>query len=140
MFRRWVIPLALGLLVIGSILFVIQPICCEKLGFIGLVLSGIGIYQIIWHYWDKKQWFSRVTGNAGYGGEVEMKFAENGITHKGPTSEGTIQWKGIEQVQRTETGLYLILQKGISMYVPLYAFSEHEDLEKVMEYFYSAHA
>jgi hypothetical protein len=139
-FRRWVIQLALGFLAIGFTLFAIQPTCCEKLGFSGLVLSCIGIYEIMWHYWDKNKWFKLVTGGVGYGGDVELVFSENGITHKGPTSEGTIQWNGIEQVQLSETGLYLILQKGISMFVPFYAFTEQGDIEKVMGYYHSAHA
>lgn len=94
----------------------------------------------MWHYWDKNKWFKLVTGGVGYGGDVELVFSENGITHKGPTSEGTIQWNGIEQVQLSETGLYLILQKGISMFVPFYAFTEQGDIEKVMGYYHSAHA
>ncbi len=139
-FRRWVIPTSLGLFVLGIILFALKPTCCEPLSFTGLVLSALGIYQLIWHFWDKRHWYKRVTGGAGFGSEVEMIFAENGITHRGPTSQGDIQWAGIEGVQRTETGLYLIQQKGISMFVPLQAFPDQNDLEKVMEYFNDANA
>jgi hypothetical protein len=139
-FRRWVIPISLSLFAVGIALFALQATCGEPLGFGGLAISALAIYQAIWHFWDKRKWFKRVTGGAGFGGEVEMIFAEDGISHRGPTSEGSIQWSGIEGVQRTETGLYLTLQKGISMFVPLQAFLGQDDLTKVMEYFNGAHA
>jgi hypothetical protein len=60
-------------------------------------------------------------------------FNENGITTKSLLSSGEANWKIIKEIVRARNGIFLVLQKGISIYIPFQSLQEPNNIRQIIE-------
>jgi len=124
--RPFAIPLGVALLTAGVIwtaLRVEPPI--------GFALCGIGVAELLWHWWDKRRWFAVVRGGKDGDVEVRLQFTREGIVHEGPNAAGEVRWEAFDEVARGKEGLFLVLPGKQTIYVPFTVFASPDDVHAV---------
>lgn len=116
--RKWIIHIGIALILLGGILLAnnIQTEGLLKSKFLFLVILGAGI--IVWHFWEKSKWFGVLRAAPSYGKENILRFTEKGIFYSIPTSKGEMAWEAIGDIVIASQGLFLIVQQGLSIYIP----------------------
>ncbi|WP_167882336.1 YcxB family protein [Leptospira sarikeiensis] len=103
---------------------------------LGLLLIVSGIVSFVWHYWDKYNWFRFLIQESDFDSENIITFSEENLKIQGKHSNGEINWSGIKDLVLAKYGLFLVLSKGISIYIPKGALSE--DMLQVQELYKKA--
>ena len=115
--RKWTIPLALFCAASGLAVLIIFGLDSEH-RIVGLLLLLLGVFNLIWHFWDKHKWFSGRRKANVTGSEVEIRFEDNRIYITGPFSQGESDWKAFQKVIPTDQGMFVYPQQGIHLYIP----------------------
>ncbi len=132
--RKWAIHYGIFLIVASLILLLLFPIGTNLHP---LLLFGIfiGIAIIIWHFYDKAQWMKLIKKAISYGEENTVIFSRENLKIKGPTSNGEMIWKGIESIEKGELGFFLILQKGLSIYIPYHSLDNKDGFTYIDDFY-----
>ena len=115
--RKWSIPIAILCLISGLAVLIVFGLASEH-RIIGVFLFLLGVFNVVWHYWDKHKWFAGRRASNVTGQEVEIKFEDNRICMSGPFSQSESDWRAIQKVVSTGRGMYLCPQHGILIYIP----------------------
>lgn len=129
--RKWSIPVALLCGGSGLVLLIVLGLD-SKYRIVGLFLVCLGLFNIIWHYWDKHKWFSDRRKANVTGSEVEIRFEDDRIFMNGPFSKSESEWKAFQKVLPTEKGMFLCPQHGIHVYIPDSALEPPEAKEEII--------
>ena len=115
--RKWVIPVGFFCAIAGIAILIITGLGSEY-RIIGLLLICLGVFEVIWHYWEKHKWFmGRRKANVN-GTDVEILFEDDCIFMKGSFSQSECKWQGFQKVVSTGQGMFLYPQQGIYVYIP----------------------
>jgi hypothetical protein len=116
--RMFVVPVGLILAMIGIILSFIVNLDISNIKLCSNVLIFFGFSIVLWHYWEKKRWLNRMRQDSEHDAEQVIVFDEDGIKTKNPISSGEAQWKVVKEIVSAKNGMFLVLRKGISIYIP----------------------
>lgn len=129
--RKWALHINTVLVVIGIILR--NYFTQSNLKFMALILIITAIFNIAWHFWDKKRWFALLKNSNTINTEVKMEFEDEAIQHSGAFATGTMKWEIFTEIVVAPNGLLLRQQKGFSIYVPNYAFNTLSDKKDIVD-------
>jgi len=93
----------------------------------------LGITIVSWHYWEKQHWFNRMIQDSADGTEQVMVFNEAGIKTKSSISSGEATWKIVKKIVPAKNGIFLVLKKGISIYIPKQSISDGNTMEEIIK-------
>ena len=130
--RRRVVPLGLALIAVGAAILIAmaaKPDQVTRAVAIGAVVCGA--LSVVWHYADRARWFRMLRAAPQFDQMVEAEFGRDGIRHEGPIAHGEMSWAGIERLVRGDCGLFLVVQRGMSIYVPYEAFDGEQGVQQV---------
>ena len=138
-FRKRAAPVGIALVLCGAAVLSVPDSGTGRSLTSGLIVGAMGLAVLVWHQWDRVQWLRTMT-SAAHAGEVRLQFDHDRILHRGPTSHGEMSWNAVEQLTKGAHGLFLVLQRGLSVYVPLAAFHVAEDVAAVERMFVASRA
>jgi len=115
--RKWSIPVALLCGASGLALLIVLGLDSEH-RIVGLFLVSLGVFNLIWHYWDKHKWFSGRRKANVTGSDVEIRFEEDRVFMNGPFSQSESDWRAFQRVVPTDKGMFLYPQEGVHIYIP----------------------
>jgi hypothetical protein len=136
--RKWTVQAGILVLITGA--SILGYVIFMGINFrLAPIIPVFGIAMIVWHFWDKSKWFNLMRSSQSYKELNEVIFTPQLILHTGPTSKGEISWEGIADIVSENSGLFLILQKGISVYIPKSSASNESEYNDIIK-LYEAHA
>ena len=101
-------------------------------GIFPFVFSLIGIYEFYKLLNEKNKWLKNRLDSLVVGEKIEIEFSSSKIIHKGPFSNGEIEWEGIKKIVRTKNGLIIKPENGISLYLPDKLFVDRKHIEFIL--------
>lgn len=101
----------------------------------GIIIVLIGVSLALWHFGDKRKWIRSMPQDSRPDNEIVMVFSQNGIKTKSDISSGEASWDVVKELVPAQKGLFLVLQKGISIYLPGQSLTENNDISKIIEIF-----
>jgi hypothetical protein len=66
------------------------------------------------------------------GEKIELEFSSSKIIHKGPFSNGEIEWEGIKKIVKTKNGIIIKPENGISIYLPDKLFTDRKHIDFIV--------
>jgi len=72
--------------------------------------------------------------------EIIMTFTDEGIKTKTTLSSGEAKWDILREIIPAKNGIFLVLYKGISIYIPNYSLTENNSSEQIIEMFNNKNA
>jgi hypothetical protein len=104
----------------------------EKLGLFPLFFSAVGAYELYKSYYEKKKWLKDRLSTGVVGKTIELEFSDNEIKHSGPFSSGEFIWDGLKSITKTQNGILLKPQAGVSIYLPNSAFTNQKQIDFIL--------
>lgn len=104
----------------------------QILGIFPIVFSLIGIYELYKLHDEKSKWLKDRLDSKLFGQVIELEFSDSTIIHKGPFSNGEIKWEGIKEIRKTQKGLLIKPENGISLYLSDRLFADREQIELIL--------
>lgn len=136
--RKWTVLAGILVFIFGASIW--SYVLLNSIEFrLAPIIPVFGIAMVVWHFWDKSKWFNLMRSSQSYKKENEVIFTPQSILHSGPTSKGEISWEGITDIVSGNSGLFLILQKGLSVYIPQSSASNESEYNDIIK-LYKAHA
>jgi hypothetical protein len=102
------------------------------LGIFPIVFSLVGIYEYYKLFYEKNKWLKERLDSKVAGQIIELEFSDSTIIHKGPFSNGEIKWEGIKNIFKTQNGLIIKPENGISIYLPDSLFADRKYIEFIL--------
>ncbi len=102
------------------------------LGMFPIVFSLIGVYEFYKLYHEKKKWLKDRLDSKVLGQNIELVFNDSSIIHKGPFSNGEINWNGIKNIFKTQKGIIIKPENGISIYLPDKLFEDKKQIDFIL--------
>ena len=138
--RVYVVPVGFILVVIGIIFSFVTSIDISYLKQCGGFLIVLGITITSWHYWEKQHWLNKMIQDSTDGTELVMVFNEEGIKTKSPISSGEATWKIVKKIVPAKNGIFFVLKKGISIYIPKQSISAGNTMEEIIKLYEESNA
>lgn len=138
-FRKWQ-PLLIVFHFLSSVLFlwyILKNLDLKTYIIIPLIFFFFGLYEFYDYYKIKRNWLKARREEGITDESVTLRFKGDEIEHSGPYAKGVIKWNGFKCIQVTDNGLFLIPQKGISIYLPKYCFSNEDEMKSILNKFKS---
>lgn len=101
-------------------------------GIFPIIFSLIGIYEFYKLFHEKNKWLKDRLNSKLAGQKMELEFSDSIIIHKGPFSNGEIKWEGIKNIVKTQNGVIIKPESGISIYLPDRIFSDRKQIEFII--------
>ena len=102
------------------------------LGVFPFVFSLLGIYEYYKLFNEKNKWTKDRLDSKVAGQIIELEFSDSTIIHKGPFSNGELKWEGIKNIFKTQKGLIIKPENGISIYLPDRLFTDKKHIEFIL--------
>jgi len=118
---KWAPHIAIGLSAIGVALLVLRPDFIPSVLVSGWFFTLLGPFEYASHLRNRNKWLKGANDSKVAGQWVEIRFEDDAIYLKGPTSESRTEWHGFERAIAAPSGLFLYTDKGVHIYVPDYA-------------------
>ena len=134
-YRKWAVPLSVLTITSGIVISVSAYFLAAFLLVAGLGVTGFGIGNLIWHVVDKRMWLRSLSSPENTDQSLSLTFTAAGIEHSGPTAQGSITWAGFKNIIEGKNGLFLVAQKGFSIYIPYAAISPEQGTSQIMRMF-----
>ncbi|CAH0535509.1 hypothetical protein VST7929_03079 [Vibrio stylophorae] len=134
--RKWTIYLGM-LIFIANISIYVYFINQNKPHQSILLFAVIGLLTIAWHFWDKFQWYNLMRNASSFNKQNILKFTSSSIFYDGPISKGEMSWEGIENIVLAANGMFLVLQKGLSIYIPKSAAASEQEYNSIFKMYES---
>lgn len=134
--RKWAIHIGLFIFITNVSIY-IYAVTENKANDIILLFAVSGICVILWHFWDKSKWYNLMRSAPGYNKENNLKFTSDSIFFDGPTTKGEMSWEGIINIVPASMGMFLILQKGLSIYIPKSSVSNESEYNSILKFYES---
>jgi hypothetical protein len=138
--KKWAIPIGCALILAGPVFHYSLSDIAQRFPLTGIAISAAGLYQIAWYFFEKRRWIKAMVSGSKLGEDVTLRFTHKGVDHSGPRTSGHITWDGFKRIVASKHGMFLILQKGISIYVPKTSIRTPNGLASIMELFQRQHA
>jgi hypothetical protein len=104
-----------------------------------LYMGIIALLYSAWTFTDNKRakakWLRELALVIERQNTLQITFSEAGIDSKTLFAESTIKWSAFAIVQETAKGIFLVPQKGISIYLPKTAFENQQTIQQVLQRF-----
>ncbi len=113
-----IVSCAIGLSILCVAVSVVQPAFVREVILLGLFFTFTGLFHYAMHRSAKSKWLKRANDSKVAGMSVEIRFEEDAIYFKGPTSESRTEWRGFERAVVAPHGFFLYTDKGVHVYVP----------------------
>ena len=101
-------------------------------GLFPFFFSLIGIYEFYKQFHEKNKWLKDRLASKVASQKIELEFSDSIIIHKSPFSNGEIKWEGIKKIIKTQNGLIIKPENGISIYLPDRLFSDRKHIEFIL--------
>jgi hypothetical protein len=98
----------------------------------GAVLIAAAIYLAFRVWYNKVVRLRDRMSGSSVNAVARYSFTEEGVASKGPFSEGVMSWDGVQEARVSAKGLYLLVEKGIGIYLPRSAFSSSAEFDYVV--------
>ena len=133
--RKWAIPIGVFFITTGVLSFVMssKPL-------LSLIVFFIGLVNLIWHFWEKRIWFNNRRSAKNFGKENKLCFSKEGILIESSHSKGEMTWEALESIKKASDGLFLVLQKEISIYIPKQSVTNETDLNLIVKMYRDSNA
>lgn len=134
-YRKWD-SLASSIFVgVALLLFVYSvAIGTSKTGaIIGASLLGYSLFALRKSLTHKKKWMIERMKRGILDQDARIKFTEDHMEHSGPHSTGTMKWSAIQRIDETPKAIYLIVDQGISIFLPKNLFESVEAWQQVLK-------
>ncbi len=122
--------LAIGLIIFGIILFVIDS--QESLSFFPFFFVLAGPYEIFRFYYTRKKWLNDRFNSPANNSILEIEFNDKTIKHSGPTSKGEFDWSLLKAIKETPKGIVLRMKQGLMIYLPKTVFENQSQMEFIL--------
>ena len=99
----------------------------------GIFMTFMGMAMVHDYYSFQKKWMTERVNNKLFGKVVTLIFKEEKVFHEGPYTKGEMLWTGFANVTKTQNGLIMVPQNGISIYVPKSSFAEEQLFEEAWD-------
>lgn len=130
--KRWQVQIGLLLFCVALLLIMLSGERVGDFWIFPFLFVLAGIYEISSFYYSRWQWLHSREVSYLANQKVALTFEPHVIHHTGPFSHGALQWNGIQQVQETAKGIFLIPHNGISIYLPKRAFQSATQIQEVL--------
>lgn len=128
-FRKWEDKIG----ILGVLIAILIYFFDAELKFFSIGFLVFGILMIYEFYSSKKKWMrSRLESNVT-NESITMIFEDNEIQSNGPFVEMKGKWNFFKQAIKTEKGIFLIPENGISIYIQKKAFENQSDIERIIK-------
>ena len=133
--RKHILAFSLVLIILGVVLYfgALPQLASSQRR--GIIIIIIGILVAAWHFWDKRKWIKSMIQDSRPNNEIVMNFSQEGIKTKSDVSTGEATWEAIKELVPAKQGLFLILQKGMSIYLPRQSLAENNDISQIVQLF-----
>jgi len=138
--RQYIFHATVTLLALGVITLAVSSTPNTDMFKLGVLLVALGILLITWHFWDKKKWLNNMIEESNINSEIIMTFTDEGIKTKTTLSSGEAKWDILREIIPAKNGIFLVLYKGISIYIPNYSLTENNSSEQIIEMFNNKNA
>jgi len=92
----------------------------------------MGIYEFFKIYYEKHKWLKERNGSRLIGQHNEFEFTDDTIHHRGPFSIGEMKWQSLKAIKKTNKGIVLKLESGVSMYLSDSFFAEKDEIDFIL--------
>jgi hypothetical protein len=99
-----------------------------------VMLLVFGICEIGSYFLNRYNWMRDRLADRRKGAITTLEFFDDRIIHAGPFARGEMSWNGIESVKPTPNGLFLRPQRGISIYIPDWAWERSDEKQLVLDH------
>lgn len=134
-YRKWDTLVTSIFVGVAFLLFLYSvTIGASRIGAItGASLLGYALYALRKSLTHKKKWIVDRLGQGLADQDTHIKFTEDQLEHSGPLSSGTIKWTAIQRIEVTPRAIFLIPNKGISIFLPKNQFKKTEDWQEILK-------
>lgn len=105
----------------------------KSLWYISFGFFVFGLLMVYEFYSSKQKWMKARLGSKMTDQSMTMIFEEHQVQSLGPFTEVNGKWDFFKQVIKTEKGLFLIPENGISIYLQKTSFDNPLDIEKIIQ-------
>ncbi|MEM7455749.1 MAG: hypothetical protein AAF456_15455, partial [Planctomycetota bacterium] len=112
--RPYAVYFSLALLVFGATLALAFPTNL----LVGVALACIGVYELIEALTYKSRWINARVKATRANKTVDMQLSETELTTTSSVAHGTIQIEAFTDIIPATDGVFLILEAGVSIYIP----------------------
>ena len=127
-YRRFILPIAVLFLLLAAIAF----FALSAKALLPWVLLVVGVGELLDGLTHQIRWMRLRLKGAGTN-QATIRFTEWGIECNTDKSHGSISYDGFHEFDITPNGLFLIPQKGISIFVPLAAIIPQEAISDIRQ-------
>lgn len=103
------------------------------LAHISIGLLGFGGLMLIDYYVTKNKWMSARMSSKMTGHSVALLFENDQIQTFGPFSESKIEWRFFQRAIKTDKGLFIIPENGMSIYIPKKSFANPLEMDTIAQ-------
>lgn len=104
----------------------------DRLGIFPFVFSAIGAYEFYKVYYEKKKWIKDRLDSRIVGKSIELAFTDDVIKQSGPFTNGELKWDGLKNIVKTQKGILIKPENGISIYLPNTVFSDPAHIDFIL--------
>jgi hypothetical protein len=133
-YRRWQVHVGLLLCCLALLFTLLSGARLKEFWFFPLFFIVAGACEIGSFYYSSRQWLRSRVDSRLLDQQVALTFEPHVIHHTGPFSQGELRWEGIQHIQETTKGLFLIPQNGVSIYLPKSAFHSPVQVQEILVY------
>ena len=128
-YRKWQDKAGVIFLVLGVMICLVWN---EYLP-VAVLFVGLGVSMIFDYYFTKMKWMKDRIGSRVNNTSSTFIFEENQFRSIGPFTESKGGWNFFAEAVETEKGLFLIPDKGASIYLQKTSFNKPEDVYWVVQ-------
>jgi hypothetical protein len=125
-YRRFAVPIAIALTATGIGLAIWAA--CLPCAIAVVVVAAADLLETITH---RRRWMTKARGSMR-SDDGELRFTDSEIIVNTDNSHGTIRYEGFQSVAATPGGVFLIPQKGASIFVPLATIEPQDVVESLV--------
>lgn len=127
-FKKWEPFIGIFLMAVGGAIYWYDNYA--KTISTGLVVAGL--IEFFKCFYEKNKWVKERMKSAVSGQVIEMEFYDESIKHVGPFSQGEIKWEGLKEIRKTDKGIVLKIDTGVSIYLPDTLFENKEHIAFIL--------
>ena len=98
-----------------------------------VIAIGVGIYIIGAYIYTKKIQSLIFEKNGLYLSQQEFKIEKENLFHKMGSNKHYYKWKYVKEVEKTEGYVYIFIDNGVAIYIPLHAFKSDSECNSFYE-------
>lgn len=128
--KKWEPIFAMIMTLFGVLLYCFDK--TDKLGIFPFFFILMGVFEFFKFFYNRTKWLKERNGSKVTGQLIEIEFNSETLKHSGPFSNGEIKWTGLKEIKKTNKGIVLKPESGVSIYLPDSLFNGPDEIAFIL--------